>query len=375
MASLYLHIPFCLAKCGYCDFASFAGKEELFRPYMDSLCDELQIIAETDKPPPLTTLFVGGGTPTVLPSALLGKMLETCCRLFGLVNDAEVSVEANPGSVDRDYLLTLKQVGVTRVSFGCQSFVAEELARLGRIHGPDEAESAVAEARRVGYSSISLDLMYGIPGQHPASLEYSLERALGLGIDHLSIYQLGVETDTPFGRLDAQGLLQLPDEETVTVMDEMIRSRCFDAGFHQYEISNFAKLGHESRHNCNYWQNEPYWAAGAGAVSYRNGTRARRAANPERYIANLKKRIVPIEEEETLSLEESFRETVVMGLRMVAGISRRQLLDRFGIDLFLYYRQVFEELQRDGLVQLIDDTLRLTGKGRCFANQVMAQLV
>lgn len=375
MASLYLHIPFCRAKCGYCDFTSFPGKESLFAPYVESLCRELQIIARGNSPGPLSSLFVGGGTPTALPIDLLVKLLDCCCNLYGLASTAEVTVEANPGTIDTVYLQRLKASGVNRLSIGCQSFVADELVQLGRIHGPKQAEKAVIAAKEVGFNGVSLDVMYGIPGQTLESLEYSLERAISLEPDHLSMYQLGIEPETPFGHLDATGDLLLPDEVTVASMDTMIQSRCADAGFDQYEISNFARKGYQCRHNLNYWHNRPYWAAGAGAVSYLDGTRTRRAAQPDTYITSLQQDIVPIEEQETLSLEDAFRETVVMGLRMLSGVNRTELLQRFDIDILSYYGTLLEGLERRGLLLCRGEHVLLTRKGLCFANQVMAELV
>jgi oxygen-independent coproporphyrinogen-3 oxidase len=375
MASLYLHIPFCRTKCHYCDFVSFAGQEKLFASYAHSLCRELELMAANDPPGTLATLFVGGGTPTVLPAQLLGAILKHCRKLFGFTIGAEVTVEANPGTIDSDCLEMLLRCGVTRLSLGCQSFIPQELVTLGRIHGPEEARVAFTLAREVGFSNLSIDLMYGIPGQNIDNLQYNLNCALELGPDHLSIYQLGVEPDTLFAKLQKQGSLCLPAEGVIAAMDELILSRCTAAGLEQYEISNYARPGAECLHNLNYWYNEPYWAAGAAAVSYRHGVRARRISDPARYIASVQANSFPIVEEERLGTEEAFRETVVIGLRMVAGVERQRLLHRFGIDVDTYYGSTLDRLQEEKLLQCSGGSITLTAKGRCFANQVMAELV
>lgn len=379
MTSLYLHIPFCLSKCGYCSFPSIAAGEKLYGPYAAALNLELTRLAETDGAqesyPKLSTLFVGGGTPTCLPVGLLQGLIRSAVDLFGTETDAEISVEANPGTVDAAYLEALVEAGVNRLSLGVQSFDTLELQGIGRIHDGQEACSAIMAAATAGFGNINLDLMYGLPGQTPASWRHSLEKGLSFHPEHLSLYQLTIEADTPFWALAENNNLRLPDEDAILEMDEMTTQLCASAGLHQYETSNYAGDGHQCRHNINYWLNNDYLAAGTAAVSCLHGVRERRIADPAEYIRRIQRQQSVIIETEQLSRECSFRETVIMGLRMVQGVSRRTLYERYALDVAEYYGSTVEKLIAFGLVELTATHLRLTAKGRPLANQIMAELV
>ena len=375
MTSLYLHIPFCKSKCPYCSFASHPGFQNLHRRYTAALCMELEQLARDRQVPPLDTLFIGGGTPTVLGCEDLTHILVLCHNLFGLQPDGEFSVEANPGTVDLNSLAALKAAGFNRLSIGVQSFNQRELQVLGRSHTADEAISAVEAAHEAGFSSLSLDLMYGLPNQTPEAWQDSLKTALSLPISHLSMYQLTIEDNTAFAHQYPPDSPLLPSEDESVQMDEINSRICSAHGFFQYEISNFSRAGEECRHNINYWRNGDYSAAGAAAVSYLDGVRAKRIADPHSYCQAIESHVTAIEDQEQLELEAAFRETVMLGLRMNRGVSFSELRQRFGIDARVYYGTTLLQLERTDCLEVKDDSLRLTDKGRLLANRVMAELI
>lgn len=375
MSALYLHIPFCLSKCPYCSFVSSPDLSEYMPRYVQALKKELAGIAGAGVDRALTTIFFGGGTPTVLKCELLLDLLAFCHDLLPIADAVEISVEANPGTVDRDCLERLRRAGVNRISFGIQSLIDRELKELGRRYSGKEAKRVVEEARGAGFDNISADLMYGIPGQSLQNWRQSLEQILSLQPEHLSCYQLSIDEGTPFGRLYAAGKLQLADEEEIDGMDQLTVELCRAAGLNQYEIANFAVPGRECRHNINYWRNGGYFAAGAGAVSCVEGRRARREADPRIYCRRIEETGMAIVESEFLEKEASFRESVVMGLRMNEGVSRRALLYRYNLDITDYYGSTLAQLQENGLVELTPTHLRLSARGRRIANTVMAELV
>lgn len=379
MAALYLHIPFCLSKCHYCSFNSCAGGKDLYGPYVEALILELTRLAETKNNPAsssgLDTLFVGGGTPTCLPSDLLLRVIHSSLALFAAAPGAEVSVEANPGTVDARYLEALLEAGVNRLSLGVQSFDNLELELIGRVHNEMEACSAISAARATGFDNINLDLMYGLPGQTPASWRKTLEKGLSFLPEHLSLYQLTIEPETPFHTLFKNKTMRLPAEDEIITMDEITRELCSSAGLHQYEISNYATAGSECRHNINYWKNNEYLAAGASAVSCLRGVRERRIANPAEYISLISKTESVVIETECLSREDSFRETVIMGLRMVSGVSRTALYERYALELEAYYGATLVKLLDLGFLELTATRLRITSQGWPVSNQIMAELV
>ncbi len=375
MASLYLHIPFCKTKCCYCDFNSSAGKEALYEPYLAALEREIAGMAIEGNRGALATLFIGGGTPTVLTSAQLVHLIKQVEGLFGFTGDIEITLEANPGTVRESDLIALREGGVNRLSFGVQSFNDQELCILGRCHTCREAEQAVRAAHQAGFKNINLDLMYGLPGQDGDSWQRSLDTAISLTPKHLSLYQLTIEPATPLEGYIDTGNLSLPDEDEILEMDAVTDQFCQETGMKKYEISNYAELGFECRHNINYWRNREYFAAGAGSVSYLKGVRDKRVADPAQYIDLINRGGSAVVESEELSQEASFRETVVMGLRMTQGVSLRELYDRYTIDLKEHYGDTLSRLIGLLLLRLTEDRLHITEKGFPLANRIMAELV
>jgi len=375
VSGLYIHIPFCLSKCPYCAFVSFPKLEGMQGRYVKALINEIKGITTEVGKKSIRTVFFGGGTPTLLSADMLISILVSCRECFSLDIDCEISIEANPGTVDKNGLRKLRNAGFNRISFGIQSFIDKELKNIGRQYNSSTAENALIDSQSVGFENVSIDLMYGLPGQNAETWNRSLERAFRFGPDHISCYQLTMEEGTPLARAVAIGALTVACEDEILRMEDLTTEVTKMAGLEQYEISNYARPGFECRHNVNYWQNGSYFAAGAAAVSYVDGTRKRRTGLPYEYCRLMEQGANPVIEQETLDNEASFRESVVMGLRMVRGINRQTLHARYGLEVESYYGKALIALQQQNFLELDRENLRLTTKGRRFANMIMAELV
>lgn len=374
-SSLYIHIPFCVSKCNYCSFNSYAGLERLQERYVDALTLECQTVASGGQTTPLSTVFLGGGTPSILSNEQLKRLFRSISQNFVIATDAEISIEANPGTVDREKLDTLLQCGVNRLSIGVQSFNDTELRAVSRIHTTQEALLAIEQAKAAGFSNLSIDLMYGLCGQTADSWRKSLEVAISLSGQHLSLYQLTVEDSTPLAIMIETGKTQLPDEDAVADMDEITNSLLKRSAFEQYEISNYARNGYQCRHNINYWQNGDYYGFGSGAVSYGHGSRIKNITNPAQYCELLENNQSTHTEEECLRCKESFRETVIIGLRMNQGVFVENVEKRYNLTFEHVYGEIIVDLIARNLLVWESGFVYLTAKGRLFANQVMAELV
>jgi len=390
---LYVHIPFCIAKCGYCDFNSYAGQESLIPAYTQALLREAEMWSAACPGWRADTLFFGGGTPSLMPLAELERVLECLRRHLGLTPNAEVTLEANPGTVDKPYLSRIRELGVNRLSLGVQSFHDDDLAFLGRIHSAEQARSAYRAARSAGFDNVSLDLIFGLPGQTVARWLESLEEAIGLGPEHLSLYALTVEEGTPLARDVARGRTPAPDPDLQAELYLRTAERLAPAGYEQYEISNWARPGHRCRHNLTYWRNGFWLGLGAGAHSHlpaaKGSVRFANAAVPALYIELVDEtwasrrgtsapttdamRQVTFREEADPSLELS--DTLVLGLRLCEGVSLRELRRRFGQAALKSHAVAFEEAISLGLLESIDGRLRLTARGRLLANEVFVRLL
>ena len=375
MTGLYLHIPFCWKKCDYCSFSSFPGRESLYTRYVSSLCKELQVLSHEHKERTIDTVFIGGGTPTAIGSDLLAQIVEYSVTHFHITDDAEFSVEVNPKTISFSGLLRLKRAGVNRISIGIQSLDDTELKVLGRIHSAAEATDCFSLARKAGFSNISIDLMYGLPAQTAASWEKTLAMGVGMKPEHLSLYQLSIEPGTRFFSLYEQGKLSLPAEEDILRMDEITERICNSGPYRRYEISNYSLPGYQCLHNVNYWKNGNYLAAGAGAVSCLDSVRCRRCETPEEYMNKIDQAASLYVETEKLSLEASFRETVIMGLRLIDGVGMSRLQKRYGIDLLEYYGSTLTQLVAADYLIIEEGRMRLSPSGLQVANAIMAELV
>ncbi|HEV8420843.1 MAG TPA: radical SAM family heme chaperone HemW [Actinomycetota bacterium] len=363
-AGLYVHVPFCLTRCGYCDFNTYAGLDHLAGGYVDALAREAGLWAEEWKGTEFASLFFGGGTPTTLPASRLEKLLGQLQRMFSFVPEAEITSEANPDTVDESYLLELLKAGITRLSMGVQSFDPTVLASLERVHSPEAAIRAFAAARAAGFGNVNLDLIYGAHGETLASWRHTLERAIELGPEHLSCYALTIEPATPLGRKVAAGLVPPPDPELQADMYELACRTLADAGFEHYEVSNWARPGYRCTHNMGYWEGRPYLGLGAGAHSYRGDVRWWNVRPPQQYMAAVASGRKPIGGEERLTDEEQRLERLLLGLRVADGILANQV-DRSRV----------ESLLREGMAERHGLQLALTERGLFLTNEIVLDLV
>ncbi len=334
MPSLYLHIPFCRKKCPYCDFFSLPGAANQLDAYPGLLLRHLEQAAAGDFPrEPFATVFFGGGTPSLLPPEAVGALLRRAGELFGIAPGAEISLEANPGTVTAASLEAFRRAGINRLSLGAQSLRAEGLHSLGRLHSPAQTREAVRWARQAGFDNLALDLMFGLPGQDLPALGQELEDVLALEPDHLSLYSLTVEEETPFQHRHRRGELMLPPEEAFAEMFLGAHEVLEGAGYRHYEISNYARPGRECRHNQRYWRREGYLGLGAGAHSFfPQGWGERWAVAPdlERYAARVETGERPEELLEVFDRPGAMAETLYLGLRTREGVSEAGFRGRFG---------------------------------------------
>lgn len=377
-AGLYLHIPFCRRKCRYCSFFSVAPQAGEMVALIAALHQQIDQCARLPEMQALVfaSLFFGGGTPSLLPVEALVEVLAHCRRSFNWSGEEpEISIEVNPGTIDGQGLAALRRAGFNRLSIGIQSLDDGELSRLGRIHNRIQALDCLRAARDAGFANLSGDLMYGLPGQTPASWRRTLEELLACAPQHLSLYELTVEEGTALCAALADNPVLLPPEETVLEMMDITQRLVDGGGWPRYEISNYARPGYQCCHNVNYWHNGSYLGLGPGAVSGLNGERRAAVADLHRYCQRVGQGQSVWEEVERLQPEAAFRETVIMGLRMTAGVSIEGLCQRFAIDLPSYYGTVFTRLVDQDLLLREGDRIRLSSRGLALANRVMAELV
>ena len=369
MLGLYVHIPFCIKKCGYCDFCSFPGSDGTkMIAYVDELCRRLVCRAPDCQGRQVDTLYFGGGTPTLLPLSCLEEILDTVRAQYTLTEDCEVTVECNPATADVAYLSALRRMGVNRLSIGLQSAHEEELRLLGRAHTVSDFEQVFADAREAGFDNVSADLMYGIPEQTVESLRESIEFLCALSPEHISAYGLKIEEGTSFWR--HRDRLSLPDEDTEYEMYLLLIQILKEHGYNQYEISNFARKGRESKHNLRYWQGKEYLGFGVAAHSYFGGERF---GNSRDLSAFLRGENI-VSERVAISPEEQDREFLMLRLRLTQGISLSEFAERFGKPLQQVYPPL-ADLIRAGYMQEQNGYLSFTPSGFFVSNTILAQLL
>ena len=372
----YVHIPFCSHKCAYCDFNSYSGYgSTIMERYIEALILEIRSVRSLDLLP-VDTVFFGGGTPTVLPANREADILRAVLESAPVAVDAEITTEANPGSSDIEGISILREAGFNRISFGVQSFDNGLLRGLDRIHSADEARQAVRSARSAGFDNISIDLMYGLPRQTLFQWIETLECALELDVDHLSMYSLIIEQGTGFATLAAKGRLPLPEDDATADMFDHACNRAAAAGFAQYEIANFARPGKACRHNLHYWRNDPYLGFGAGAVSYQDNIRRTRVLAPARYAQTVVASGDLTHESESPTLTQQMTETMMLGLRLTEiGVDCDKFAQRFGADPRIRWRKEIQRLSGLGLIEHRGSTIRLAPSAVFLANEVMTAFV
>jgi oxygen-independent coproporphyrinogen-3 oxidase len=380
--SLYLHIPFCQHRCAYCDFNTYTTVGTLQKNYIHALLQEIKQVAimadMAGQKRPFHTLFFGGGTPSLLSVSELQRVLNCVQNTFGLTSDSEITLEANPDTVDKTYLEGLRQIGINRLSLGVQSALADDLVLLERTHDFATVIEVVSEARAVGFDNLSLDLIYGLPGQNTSSWAKSLEATLELAPDHLSLYCLTIEPGTPMHRSLADGHIVQPDADLTAEQYKFACQMLADHGFEHYEISNWATPDHECRHNMTYWRNQEYLGVGAGAHGQANGYRYGLVKLPRVYIRRMDEghgSVFPLSsavaESHKVSRSEAMSDTVITQLRLLQeGLNIPAFSRRFGQSLDGAYDGLVSQLTEWGLLIQTDSRLLLTERGRFISNQV-----
>jgi oxygen-independent coproporphyrinogen III oxidase len=375
--SVYIHIPFCTNKCYYCDFNSFVTQNpQLVWDYLDALKAELAETVKRYPPALIKTIFVGGGTPTFLDAKQMNYFLGYVNELFPNQSaDIEFTMEANPGTTDLEKLRIMRQHGVNRLSFGVQSFNNDLLKRIGRIHDVNQVLTSIENAKMAGFKNISIDLIFGLPGQTVEMFQKTLDQAFALDLQHFSAYSLKVEENTLFHVLYEKDQLELPIEEEEVAMYQLVRDEMTKHGYHQYEISNFARSGYESRHNKTYWKNEEYFGLGAGAHGYVNGRRHVNAGPLQHYMQLVREKALPRVEEFPVSKQEAMEEFMIMGLRLMEGVSGEEFKRRYGTELGDVFGKQVQELTKLGLIRTAGDHIHLSETGIPLGNEVFVRFL
>lgn len=372
---IYIHIPFCKQKCYYCDFPSYAGKEACQDAYLDALLFEIRKEGRAYQDRIVDTVFFGGGTPSVLPKEALPRIIAALRESFTLADDAEVSAEANPGTVDKEKLTAWREAGIDRISFGVQSFHDSLLRNIGRIHTAEQATDAIKLAREAGFDNINLDLIYGLPSQTVAMLEDDVKRAVSLGIEHISVYGLIVEEDTVLEAMVDEGKVTLPSDEDEEAMYDYVTTYLEKVGYHRYEISNYARDGKVCRHNLKYWQFADYLGLGSAAHSFVAGKRFANERSIDDYIRRMTEEGTARLDDEAETIEELRGEYVFLALRTTEGIDTEDFQKTFGMDFFVQYGDIINRMMTEGLLMRDGRYVRLTKLGMKYGNRVFAQFV
>ena len=367
---LYVHIPFCVRKCQYCDFLSGPSDEETKDRYIEALLKEIRA-AEHTEDYEIVSVFIGGGTPSALKADAIASIMRTLQEQFFFCEDAEVTIEANPGTVDLEKLTIYRNVGINRLSLGLQSTDAEELKLLGRIHSYEEFLKSYEWAREAGFSNINIDLMFAIPGQTGEAWRQHLYQVAELNPEHISAYSLIIEEGTPF----AEQNLDLPDEDTEYQMYEDTAEILERYGYRQYEISNYAKQGYMCRHNAGYWQRREYLGFGLGASSLYRGMRFSNTRRMQEYLKESRNSDQIRKDVTVLSRNERIEEFMFLGLRMTEGISEKKFEENFDVRLMDVYGDILQKYEETGFMEHIETKWRLTRKGIHVSNHILADFL
>ena len=373
--AVYVHIPFCVRVCGYCDFNTYAGMDAVKDAYTAAVTDEIVAWAPHVPGREVTSIAFGGGTPGEMPSESLVAIIDAVRAAAPLAPDVEISLEANPGTTSAPALRDLAGAGVNRISFGAQSFDASELAFLDRVHTPEATAASLHLAREAGIPSINLDLMYGLPGQTPADWQATLRHALDLAPDHLSLYALTVEPGTPLDGLVERGEVTPLDPDAVAAMYEVAAEHLAAAGYRQYELSNWARPGHESRHNRVYWTWGDYLGIGAGAHGFLAGERFENVAHPRAYIDAVRRDGRAIESAVRPDPATSMADWLALRLRLVEGFDPAEFATTFGEPLEAAAGPPLDACRSAGLLENSGGRLRLTPRGRLLHNEVAVRVM
>jgi len=370
--SIYIHIPFCRKKCWYCHFYSVPLKEELQRSYLAALDREIDYYSNSQltRGKTVETIYLGGGTPSLLSPQELDQILNKCTSAFHISPESEITLEANPESLSPQKLKTYKRSGCNRLSLGVQSFNNHELLSLGRLHTANQAIQSYSLARQVGFTNVNIDLMGGIPHQTRKSLLKSLQMVAKLSPDHVSFYLLELEKPSPLSLTEP-----LPTEETVEKLYWTAASFLADAGYQHYEISNFARPDKVARHNLRYWKDMPYLGLGPSAHSYTLNSRFWNVSDVEEYIKSINQHQMAVAGQEEVTPTRRVEEALILGLRCLQGIELTTFYQRYGVNILSRYEQELKSLTENSLVETTDHSLRLTKRGILLSNEVFQQFI
>ncbi len=376
LAGIYIHIPFCRSRCSYCDFATGLYETSLVEHYLRALVREILLGTAVSNPGPVDTIYFGGGTPSLLCPSQINQILETVQARFDLSEDAEVTLELNPGKLTVEILKEFRALGINRASFGAQTFDDRELSRLGRSHSVNDIRQTFRHLRDAGFRNINFDLIAGLPGQTLDGWKRNLDQALTLGPEHLSFYLLEVHEGTPLAKHIRRGVQPEPDEDMAAKMYMLMLDWAAAVGYRHYEISNLCLPGFESRHNTKYWTGAPYFGFGCSAHSYDG--HFRRWSNERdvsRYTSLIASGQSPVVENVILSPDEVRAEALFLGLRLMAGVDMLKYQELFGADPLEDHAQELSYFREAGLIELDGDLLKLTRSGALFSNEVFAAFV
>ncbi len=379
-ASVYVHIPFCLKKCLYCSFVSVDDGFSLIDEYVNVLLEEMRLYREEIAASfAIETLYFGGGTPSLLNPLQVGKVIERTAGLFDLERDAEITIEANPGTLKEEKLAGFRSCGINRLSLGVQSFKDSMLKKLGRVHTASQAVDAFRAARNCGLENIGIDLINSLPGQTPAMWEEDLLSAVSFGPEHVSVYGLTIEEGTPFAAMDNKGALRLPDEDDCATMFEDTSRVLALSGYEHYEISNYARPGRRSRHNQVYWRRGNYLGFGCGAHSFlRNpgfGMRWRNPVNIEEYMRSVRGGFWPGVEKHSIGRREAMAEKLFLGLRMSDGVDLEEFREEFGAGFEEVYSGQCSALLDGGLLEISGGRLRIPERSMIISNRIFEKFL
>lgn len=372
---IYIHIPFCKAKCFYCDFNSFACRDELVPAYFNALKKEIFLYSGKLKGYNIKTVFIGGGTPSAVDAHYIYEVVSLLHREFSIDKKAEISIETNPGTLTKEKLQLYKKVGINRLSIGLQAWQDPILKRLGRIHTAKEFEHNITLAQKIGFDNINVDLIFGIPGQTFEDWSETLKHVVALKPQHLSCYSLKIEEGTVFGNSLEKGELVPLDDEIDRRMYNFCKDYLSKEGYKHYEISNFAETGLECRHNMVYWKAEEYIGLGAGAHSFFEGLRFNNIYDIERYIDGINNNKVISENSEVINSKESMAEFMILGLRLIDGVCMGEFKSRFNKEIYNIYGSQIDKMQKKGFLIVKDGKIALSTIGLDYANQVFMEFI
>jgi len=368
-AGIYIHIPFCLGKCPYCDFYSVERDDDLINDFAEALLGEIEIAAKTKwKDRVYNTVYFGGGTPPLIGQANIAAILKALRGTFNISPRAEISIEVNPETTSPDFFKDIRSLGINRVSIGAQSFDDALLKTLGRLHDSSTAEKAIDDAFAAGFENVGIDLIFAIPGQTVKTWQETLKLAIAKNPMHISAYGLTIESGTPFAEMVAKGKLVLPDNDTQAEMYQILCSALAADGYNRYEVSNFARMGYECLHNFKYWRDDKYLGLGPSAHSYDGDNRTANHKNLEKYLGAIKKNKAPVNFKEKLTDQQRAEERLLLGLRLAEGID-------YNIVREVINENTFDELKKQGYIVKKLNNLALSDKGFLVADEIIVKLL